>query len=34
MVVEDIQQSGSKAFLILDDNVAGHRNIPKNYLKR
>ena len=24
MVVEDIKQSGSKAFLILDDNVAGH----------
>ena len=24
MVVEDITQSGSKAFLILDDNVAGH----------
>jgi radical SAM superfamily enzyme YgiQ (UPF0313 family) len=23
-VVEDIKQSGSKAFLILDDNVAGH----------
>jgi radical SAM superfamily enzyme YgiQ (UPF0313 family) len=24
MVVEDIKQSGSKAFLILDDNIAGH----------
>src|SRR3990172_2925897 len=24
MVVEDIKQSGSKTFLILDDNVAGH----------
>jgi radical SAM superfamily enzyme YgiQ (UPF0313 family) len=24
MVVEDIKQSGSKAFFVLDDNVAGH----------
>ncbi|MGD0231258.1 MAG: radical SAM protein [Syntrophorhabdales bacterium] len=29
MVVEDIKQSGSKAFLILDDNVAGHPEYSK-----
>jgi radical SAM superfamily enzyme YgiQ (UPF0313 family) len=29
MVVEDIRQSGSKAFLILDDNVAGHPKYSK-----
>jgi radical SAM superfamily enzyme YgiQ (UPF0313 family) len=29
MVVEDIRQSGSKAFLILDDNVAGHPEYSK-----
>jgi radical SAM superfamily enzyme YgiQ (UPF0313 family) len=29
MVVEDILQSGSKAFLILDDNVAGHPEYSK-----
>jgi radical SAM superfamily enzyme YgiQ (UPF0313 family) len=29
MVVEDIKQSGSKTFLILDDNVAGHPKYSK-----
>jgi len=29
MVVEDIKQSGSKTFLILDDNVAGHPEYSK-----
>ena len=29
MVVEDIKRSGSKAFLILDDNVAGHPEYSK-----
>ncbi len=29
MVVEDIRQSGSKTFLILDDNVAGHPEYSK-----
>jgi radical SAM superfamily enzyme YgiQ (UPF0313 family) len=29
MVVEDIKQSGSKAFFILDDNVAGHPKYSK-----
>jgi radical SAM superfamily enzyme YgiQ (UPF0313 family) len=29
MVVEDIKKSGSKAFLILDDNVAGHPEYSK-----
>jgi radical SAM superfamily enzyme YgiQ (UPF0313 family) len=29
MVVEDIKQSGSKAFLILDDNVTGHPEYSK-----
>jgi radical SAM superfamily enzyme YgiQ (UPF0313 family) len=29
MVVEDIKQSGSKTFLILDDNVAGHPDYSK-----
>jgi radical SAM superfamily enzyme YgiQ (UPF0313 family) len=29
MVVEDIKQAGSKAFLILDDNVAGHPEYSK-----
>jgi radical SAM superfamily enzyme YgiQ (UPF0313 family) len=29
MVVEDVKQSGSKTFLILDDNVAGHPEYSK-----
>ncbi len=29
MVVEDIKQSGSKTFLVLDDNVAGHPEYSK-----
>jgi radical SAM superfamily enzyme YgiQ (UPF0313 family) len=29
MVVEDIKQSGSRTFLILDDNVAGHPEYSK-----
>jgi radical SAM superfamily enzyme YgiQ (UPF0313 family) len=29
MVIEDIKRSGSKAFLILDDNVAGHPEYSK-----
>jgi len=29
MVVDDIKQSGSKAFLILDDNVTGHPEYSK-----
>ena len=29
MVIEDIKQSGSKTFLILDDNVAGHPEYSK-----
>src|SRR4030043_157230 len=33
MVVEDIKQSGSKTFLILDDNVAGHPEYYKKLFK-
>jgi len=33
MVVEDIKQSGSKTFLILDDNVTGHPKYSKELFK-
>jgi radical SAM superfamily enzyme YgiQ (UPF0313 family) len=33
LVVEDIKQSGSKAFLILDDNITGHPEYSKELFK-